>query len=73
LGIILLPIIGIIWFIVSPKLRLKSKKYLPPSTTIFGATHVFQNQDKREAIEHLNEEHAGKKMKEEENGEPERK
>lgn len=73
LAIVILAIAGIILFIANPKIRLMSKKILPPSVTIFGATHEFQSIEKREAIEYMNEEQAGKKMFEEENGEPEEK
>jgi len=72
-GIIVLAIVGVILFITNPKLRLWSKKILPPTTTFFGATHEFQTLEKREAIEHMNEEQASKKMEEEESGEPEEK
>jgi hypothetical protein len=57
--------------ISSSKFRIKSKKIMPPSTTFFGATHEFQTLAKREAIEQINEEQSGKKMKEDKSGEPE--
>ncbi|MCB9209516.1 MAG: hypothetical protein H6612_02310 [Ignavibacteriales bacterium] len=72
-GIIILSVAGIILYISNPNLRLKSKKILPPTTTIYGATHEFQPLERREAIEHLNEEQSGKKMQEDETGEPEEK
>jgi hypothetical protein len=72
-GIVILAIAGTIIFISNSKLRLKSKKILPPTTTIYGATYAFQPLERREAIEHINEEQAGKKMHEEESGEPEEK
>jgi len=71
--IIILSCIGIIVFIINPKLRLISRKFIPPTTAFFGTTHVFYEQEKREAIEHLNEVQADKKMEEDESGEPEEK
>ena len=47
-------LIGIVLIISSSRFRIKSKKILPPSITIFGATHEFQTLEKREAIEHIN-------------------
>ena len=69
-SVIILLVMGIILLISNSKFRLKSKKILPPSTTIFGAVHEFQTLEKREAIEQINEQQAGKKMEEEESGEP---
>ena len=72
-AVIILSILGTFMFILNPKLRLKSRKILPPSTTFFGATHEFRPNDERGAVEHINEVQADKKMEEEENGDPEEK
>ena len=43
------------------------------SVTIFGATSQFQTLDQKAATEQILEEQAGKKMQEEETGDPENK
>lgn len=67
-SLIILSILGTLIFIFNPKLRLKCRKILPPSTTFFGATHEFRPHDERGAVEHINEVQADKKMEEEESG-----
>jgi len=66
--LIVLLIIGIILLIVSPKFRRRGSGM--PTTTFFGATSEFYSVEKKQAIEQIVEEKAGKKMKEQESGEP---
>jgi len=63
-------IVGIIYAIVS-----KNKGGGSPinSVTFFGATSSFQPVEQKAAIEHMLQEQSGKKMKEEESGDPEEK
>ena len=62
---------GIIYVIITKRGR---KGYSPiNSVTFFGATSEFQDVEKKAAIEHMLEVQGGKKMEEEETGEPEKK
>lgn len=64
-------IAGTIYAIASKNSR---KGYTPiNSVTFFGATSLFQDNEQKAATEHVLEIQAGKKMQEEESGEPEEK
>lgn len=67
---VVLLFIGIIFAIVS-----KNKGGGSPinSVTFFGATSSFQPIEQKAAVEHMLEEQSGKKMKEEESGDPDEK
>ncbi|GBD90654.1 hypothetical protein BMS3Abin04_01371 [bacterium BMS3Abin04] len=69
--LIILLIIGIILLIFSPKFRRSGSSM--HMTTFFGATSEFYNAEQKQAMEQIVEEQAGKKMKEQESGEPEKK
>ncbi|NNG26502.1 MAG: hypothetical protein HKM87_03185 [Ignavibacteriaceae bacterium] len=49
------------------------RKFGFQSTVLFGATHEFYDKDKKEAIEIMVEQKAGKKMDEQKSGEPKEK
>ncbi len=69
--LIIVLIMGIIFAIASKKMRGGGGSI--NSVTIFGAISQFQTLEQKAAIEHVLEEQAGKKMAEEETGEPEEK
>ncbi|MCB9249794.1 MAG: hypothetical protein H6613_15220 [Ignavibacteriales bacterium] len=66
---VIILLIGIIYAIVSKNMRGGGGSSFN-SVTFFGATSQFQNVEQKAAMEHILEEQAGKKMEEQETGEP---
>ncbi len=70
IAFVILVLGGIVYAIASKNMR---KGGATNSVTIFGATSQFQTLDQKAATEQILEEQAGKKMQEEETGDPENK
>lgn len=70
-ALVILLIVGVILLIFSPKFRRSGSSM--HMTTFFGATSEFYNAEKKQAMEQIVEEQAGKKMEEQESGEPDKK
>ncbi len=63
-------LVALIYFIAKPSSRRKGSFN---SVTIYGATADLLTKDKKEAIEHVLDVQAEKKMQEQESGDPDRK
>ena len=70
-ALVIFLIIGIILLVISPKFRRSGSSM--HMTTFFGATSEFYNAEQKQAMEQIVEEQAGKKMEEQESGEPDKK